>query len=57
MVMETLTLSSGMPSNKTLHVFHAVNGDARLANVARHARVVAVVAAVGREVKGNAEAP
>ena len=41
---------------ENLHVLHAVNGHARLAHIARHARVVAVVASVRGQVKrhGNA---
>ena len=38
-----------------LHVVHAVDGDARLANIAGHARVVAVVAAMGRQIEGNGQ--
>ena len=39
-----------------LHVFDGVDGDARLADVADHPRVVAVVAAVGGEVEGHRQA-
>ena len=39
-----------------LHVLDAVDRDARLADVARHARVVAVVAAMGGKIEGDAQA-
>ena len=40
---------------EALHVFYAVDGYARLAYVALYPRMVAVVAAVGRQVKGYAQ--
>ena len=52
----TLTFVQRYAVKQDLHVLHAVDGDARLADVARHARVVAVIAAVGREIEGHAEA-
>ena len=39
-----------------LHVLDRVDGDARLAHVAHHPRVVAVVAAVGGQVEGHRQA-
>ncbi len=43
------------PVEEDLHVLDRVDGDAGLAHVADHARVVAVVAAVGGEVEGHRE--
>jgi hypothetical protein len=39
-----------------LHVLDRVDGDARLADIAHHARVVAVIAAVGGQVEGDRQA-
>ncbi len=39
-----------------LHVFDAVDGDARLAHVADDARMIAVIAPVGRQVEGDGHA-
>ena len=41
---------------EALHVLHCVDGDARLAHVAAHSGVVAVVAPVGGEIEGDGEA-
>ena len=38
---------------EALHIEHAVDGDARHADIALHARVIGVVAAVGGEIKGD----
>ena len=38
------------------HVVDRIDGDARHADIARHARVIAVVAAVGGEIEGDGEA-
>ncbi len=41
------------PVEQDLHVLDAVDRDARLANIADHARVIAVIAAMGRKVEGH----
>ena len=56
MVIDTDIWSSGMPSNSDLHVEDRVDGDAGHADVAGHARVVGVVAAVGGQVEGDRQA-
>ena len=55
MVIDTDIRSSGIPSNRTLHVLDRVDGDAGLADVAGDPRVVGVVAAVGREVERDGQ--
>jgi hypothetical protein len=39
-----------------LHVLDAVDGDARLADIAHHARMVAVIAAMGGQIEGDRQA-
>ena len=56
MVMLTDISSSGMPSNSNFMSSTRVDRDARHADVAGDARIVAVVAAVGGEIEGDAEA-
>ena len=36
-----------------LHVLHAVDGDAGLTNIARHARVIRIIAAMRRQIEGD----
>ena len=56
MVIDTLIWSSGMPVEQRPHVEDRVDRDAGHADVARDARVVAVVAAMGGEVEGDRQA-
>jgi hypothetical protein len=56
MVIDTETLSSGMLVEQDLHVLDRVDRHAGLADVAGHARMVGVVAAVGRQVEGDRHA-
>ena len=46
-------IAQGNAVEEALHVLHGVDGDARLAHVAAHPGVVAVVAPVGREIEGD----
>ena len=46
----------GNALKEALHILDAVDGYARFSDVAHHPRMVAVIAAVGREIKGHAEA-
>ncbi len=39
-----------------LHVLDGIDRDARLADIARHARMVAVIAAMGRQIEGDRQA-
>ena len=55
MVIETHILSSGMPVEQDLHVLDAVDGDARLADIADDARMIGIVAAMGGEIEGDRE--
>ena len=55
-VMLTDISSSGMPSNSNFMSSTRVDRDARHADVAGDARIVAVVAAVGGEIEGDGEA-
>ena len=57
MVMLTDISPSGMPSNSNFMSSTRVDRDARHADVAGDARIVAVVAAVGGEVEGDADSP
>ena len=56
MVIDTLISASGMPRNSGAHVVDGIDRHAGHADVAAHARVVAVVAAMGGEVEGDGEA-
>jgi hypothetical protein len=53
--METEILSSGMPVEKRPHVEYRVDGHAGHADVADHALMVGVVAAVRRKIEGDRE--
>ena len=55
MVIDTLIWSSGIPENNS-HVVDRIDCDARHSDVTRHARVIAVIAAVGCKVEGDARA-
>ncbi len=55
-VIETETLSSGMPSKRSLHVLDRIDGDASLADIALDPRVIAVIAAMGGKVEGDRHA-
>ncbi len=56
MVIDTDIWSSGNAVEQDLHVLDGVDGHAGLADIADDARVVGVVAAVGRQVEGDREA-
>ena len=48
---------SGMPSNSgSSHVVDEIDGHARHANISTHARVIAVIAPVSRQVEGDGKA-
>ena len=55
-VIDTETLVERDAVEQDLHVLDGVDGHPRLADVADHARVVGVVAAVGGEVEGDRDA-
>ena len=57
MVMLTDISSERDAVEQQFHVLDAVDRDARHADVAGDARIVAVVAAVGGEIEGDAESP
>jgi hypothetical protein len=56
MVIDTDHLVERNAVEQDLHVLDRVDRHAGLADIARHARVVAVVAAVGGQVEGDAHA-
>ena len=55
MVMDTDIWSSGMPSNRIFMSSTRVDRHARLADIAMHARMIAVIAAMGGKIEGDAE--
>ena len=56
MVIDTVILSSGMPSNRIFMSSTRVDRHARLADVADDARMIAVVAAMGGEIERHRQA-
>ena len=56
MVIDTLIWSSGMPAEQRAHVVDRIDRDAGHADVAGHARMIGIVAAMGGEVERDRQA-